>query len=240
MWSTVAVSQPTLRDAKRAATSAGLALAALRLAEERGLDGFTIDDIAAGANYSRRTFANHFAGKEDAVVAAAFLGFDDLDRLAAQLPERMHLTLLVRAVQEWPEPVTVGLAVADSPATGLLTPGEIVDALEQIVLSPIIIDTLEAAERLAPLVEANPSLLPALLTRKNAMAEGINSLIARIDGIAVATPYLPILLGALAGAITTFDQLPGVLCPVPSADEPTDRRDHIHLTFDYLRHGFAR
>ncbi len=38
---------------------------------ERGVDGFTIDDVAARAGYSRRTFANHYTGKEEAIVAVA-------------------------------------------------------------------------------------------------------------------------------------------------------------------------
>lgn len=35
------------------------------------MDGFTIDDVASRAGYSRRTFANYYSGKEDAIVAVA-------------------------------------------------------------------------------------------------------------------------------------------------------------------------
>lgn len=58
-----------LRDLKRQATASALARAAYGLAVERGLEGFTIDDVVAGAGYSRRTFANHYSCKEEAVVA---------------------------------------------------------------------------------------------------------------------------------------------------------------------------
>ena len=60
-----------LREAKRRTTAHALAQAAFDLAQERGVDGFTIDEVAARAGYSRRTFANHYAGKEEAIAAVA-------------------------------------------------------------------------------------------------------------------------------------------------------------------------
>lgn len=60
-----------LREAKRQATSHQLAQAAFELALERGVDAFTIDDIVERAGYSRRTFANHFSCKEEAIAALA-------------------------------------------------------------------------------------------------------------------------------------------------------------------------
>lgn len=61
----------TLREAKRRETAHTLAQAAFDLALERGVDGFTIDEVATRAGYSRRTFANHYAGKEQAIVGIA-------------------------------------------------------------------------------------------------------------------------------------------------------------------------
>lgn len=60
-----------LRETKRRATAHALAQAAFDLAVEHGLDNFTIDDVAARAGYSRRTFANHFSCKEEAVTGLA-------------------------------------------------------------------------------------------------------------------------------------------------------------------------
>ena len=65
------VTELGLREAKRRATAHALAQAAFDLAAERGVDGFTIDDVATRAGYSRRTFANHFSCKEEAITGLA-------------------------------------------------------------------------------------------------------------------------------------------------------------------------
>ncbi|MFB9328959.1 TetR/AcrR family transcriptional regulator [Paenibacillus aurantiacus] len=61
----------TLRDKKKEATAAALAETAFELALEHGLDGFIVDDVVKKAGYSRRTFANYFSCKEEAVAAGA-------------------------------------------------------------------------------------------------------------------------------------------------------------------------
>lgn len=58
----------SLRDLKKAATARELAATAFDLVQERGYDDVTIDQIVERAGYSRRTFANHFGGKAEAVV----------------------------------------------------------------------------------------------------------------------------------------------------------------------------
>lgn len=65
--------QPTLRDQKKEATAHALAEAAFKLALEQGMDGFIVDDLVQKAGFSRRTFANYFSCKEEA-VAAYFMG----------------------------------------------------------------------------------------------------------------------------------------------------------------------
>lgn len=56
-----------LRDQKKLATRQALAEAAFDLAVERGVDGFVVEDIVTKAGYSRRTFANYFSCKEEAI-----------------------------------------------------------------------------------------------------------------------------------------------------------------------------
>jgi len=65
----------SVREAKRLDTERRLAEAAFALALEQGVDGFTIDDLVASAGYSRRTFANHFSCKEEA-IASVVLHYD--------------------------------------------------------------------------------------------------------------------------------------------------------------------
>jgi AcrR family transcriptional regulator len=57
-----------LRERKRAATRAALTAIARRLTAERGLNGYTVDEVCEQAEISRRTFFNYFPTKEDAIL----------------------------------------------------------------------------------------------------------------------------------------------------------------------------
>lgn len=88
-----------VREMKRLETERRLSQASFDLAVERGVDGFTIDDVVAIAGYSRRTFANHFSCKEEA-IAASVLQYDTdaqrvLDALDPSTPvvEALHAVM---------------------------------------------------------------------------------------------------------------------------------------------------
>jgi AcrR family transcriptional regulator len=67
--STSAEIEVALRERKRRETRAALSLAAIRLCVQRGWGEVTVDDIAAAANVSPRTFRNYFSTKAEAVAA---------------------------------------------------------------------------------------------------------------------------------------------------------------------------
>jgi AcrR family transcriptional regulator len=57
-----------LRERRRRATSADIRGAAVRLAQARGFDKVTIDEICVEAGVSTRTFFNYFPNKESAIA----------------------------------------------------------------------------------------------------------------------------------------------------------------------------
>ena len=59
---------PCTKNPRSRATEERITRAAQRLTVEHGLDGFTMDDLAAATGVSRRTLFNHFDSKIDAVL----------------------------------------------------------------------------------------------------------------------------------------------------------------------------
>jgi AcrR family transcriptional regulator len=59
-----------LRERKKRETRFALSQAAIRLTVLRGWDNVSVEDIAAAANVSERTFRNYFSSKAEAIVAS--------------------------------------------------------------------------------------------------------------------------------------------------------------------------
>jgi AcrR family transcriptional regulator len=88
-----------LRERHRKRTAADLEEAALALFSARGFDAVTIDDIAAAADVSRRTFFRYFASKEDVILSDHPKRLDELEAALDRRPaDEPALTALRHAV----------------------------------------------------------------------------------------------------------------------------------------------
>ncbi|WP_089158125.1 TetR/AcrR family transcriptional regulator [Micromonospora sp. NBS 11-29] len=151
-----------LRERKKEATRQALRAAALRLAMERGPENVRVDDIAAAAGVSKRTYNNYFASREDAIVAA----------VTAEREARVATALADR-------PAAAGLAdaVIDAVVEQYTDPGgQARDALLMITASPALRAsyTGTAAMIEGPLAEAITARCP-----------GVDPLTARVLSAAV-------------------------------------------------------
>lgn len=63
-----AIIEGGLRERKRAATRAAITAVARSMTAERGLNGFTVEEVCERAEISRRTFFNYFPTKEDSII----------------------------------------------------------------------------------------------------------------------------------------------------------------------------
>ena len=70
---------------------------AMRLFTERGFDATTVDDIAAAAGISRRTFFRYFGSKNDVVWGRFAEGLADLRATLAATPAEVPLADALRA-----------------------------------------------------------------------------------------------------------------------------------------------
>jgi len=107
-----------LRERKRRETRVALNQAAIRLSMQRGWDNVTVDDIAAAANVSPRTFRNYFSSKAEAVAAGHLERMlriaDELRARPADEPLWTAITNAVAAQFESPERKRKGPAVPDA------------------------------------------------------------------------------------------------------------------------------
>jgi AcrR family transcriptional regulator len=89
----------SLRQRKRERTRAALIAAALELFERQGFEATTIDDIAAAADVSPRTYFRYFATKEE-VALGDDLGPQLIGLIAARPAEEPMLDSVRRVIDE--------------------------------------------------------------------------------------------------------------------------------------------
>jgi AcrR family transcriptional regulator len=116
-----------LRERKKAATRQSLGTAAMRLAVQRGLDNVLVEDIAAEAGVSTRTFNNYFASKYEAICAH---GMERSLRMGEELRRRPPGEPLMEAITN---------AVIEGYAGGTQAPGkEWIEGVRLVIASPVL------------------------------------------------------------------------------------------------------
>jgi AcrR family transcriptional regulator len=95
----VVVTTPSgLRERKKERTRAEIERVAMRLFLERGFDAVTVDEIAAVAEVSHRTFYRYFSSKEDLVLRDVREFLDEMQSALAQRPGSESVIESIRAV----------------------------------------------------------------------------------------------------------------------------------------------
>lgn len=96
----VGMSGHGLRERKKEQTRARLMAAALRLFDERGYDGATVELIAAEAEVSVPTFFRYFESKEDVFLASPRSLLDRVERMILERPAGVPALTALRKVLE--------------------------------------------------------------------------------------------------------------------------------------------
>ena len=140
----------TRRSERKVATASRLTTLARRWTAERGLHGFTIEELCDEVGVSRRTFFNYFPSKEEAVI-----GVDETEQA-----ERFALEFLELGSHGWSAVVDdlIQIAVAHVRATehSLDEHAEFITAIgrEPKLLARFLSVTREREQQLAELVAA--------------------------------------------------------------------------------------
>ncbi|MDO4289778.1 MAG: TetR/AcrR family transcriptional regulator [Eggerthellaceae bacterium] len=100
-------SAPT--DRRIARTRRALRRALIELTEERGLDGFTVNDLCARADLNRGTFYNHFRDKDDLLVTLEDEVMEGLFRFRGEINKITLVDLAKLKVSKEPLPLLVEL-----------------------------------------------------------------------------------------------------------------------------------
>lgn len=100
---------PCCEDRRITRSKRALRDALIELMEERGFDGFTVNDLCVRADLNRGTFYNHYHDKE--ALLAAFEGeiMHDLERFQAQMQELTMPYLWAHKAKKRPLPFLVEL-----------------------------------------------------------------------------------------------------------------------------------
>ncbi|MFI9200526.1 TetR/AcrR family transcriptional regulator [Streptomyces sp. NPDC053048] len=170
-----------LRERKKRRTRDALIRSALELFALKGYEGTTVDEIAAAADVSQRTFFRYFAGKEEAA-------------LAVQEMAESHFFAAVRA-----------RPAAEPPLTALRTAVLASwDTTEEAVQSVV---PLELYVRTYRMIQSTPQLLAAHLRRLAELEDRLALEIAHREGLPAEDPRPRILVAAFSGVMRETSKL---------------------------------
>jgi AcrR family transcriptional regulator len=178
-----------LRERRRRRTADDLERTALQLFAERGFRSVTVDEIAAAADVSPRTFFRYFPAKEDVLFA-------DVRRRVEQL----HTALAERPLDEAP---------MEAVRHAFLAMAAAYDADREVALlwSSIVADTPELANRLSGLPSEYQAGVTALVANRlgvNAASDLRPRIIAGATLSASFVAYEQWLAGGAKGRLTTL------------------------------------
>jgi len=188
--------------------------AAAALAEERGLDGFTVNDLAERAGVSRRTIFNHFASADDAVYAR-------FSELLGVIVDRF-----VQLADATPPPAT--------PSTGAVFE-QLADVIERTEL-------VEPLSRIARLVGGNENHPTTVLWGHEVLRTVTTRLTTEVAGRnPEADPFtVTLLASSLINALAVaFEQWAQETGAVDTPDSRAAWHRLMRTALDHLRHGFA-
>ncbi|MDQ7810362.1 TetR family transcriptional regulator [Amycolatopsis sp. A133] len=165
-----------LRERKKRETRIALSWAAIRLTVERGFDNVRIEDIAAAAGVSTRTFSNYFGSKGEAIVARHH---DRARAIAAALRERPAGEPIWAAVTH---AALAGFALGEPVPDGQGATQEWVEGLRLMVAEPALQGEFQKAGAAA---EAELALAVAERTGTDATRDVYPLLVAGVVGAAL-------------------------------------------------------
>lgn len=166
-----------LRERKKQATRIALSWAAIRLTVERGLDNVRVEDIAAAAGVSTRTFSNYFGSKGEAIVARHH---DRARAIAAALRERPADEPIWTAITH---AALAGFALGEPVTEGRPPDRSWVEGLRLMVAEPALQSEFQKAGAAA---EAEIALVVAERTGTDATTDVYPRLVAGVVGAALS------------------------------------------------------
>ncbi|MEU1307681.1 TetR family transcriptional regulator [Streptomyces cinnamoneus] len=170
-----------LRERKKRRTRDALIRSALELFADHGYEGTTVDEIAAAADVSQRTFFRYFANKEEVALSV----------------QEMVESHFFAAVCERP--------AAESPLTALRAAVlSSWDTIEEAIQSVV---PLELHVRTFQMIQSTPQLLAAHLRRSMELEDRLTREITRREGLTEQDPRPRILVAAFSGVMRANGKL---------------------------------